>query len=123
MRRVEPLPQARVRSASTARALAATAFGTADPLNPTVIMVVEAALCALVAALQHLPSSRGAPDNTMWIVAGVWLALAVGLSVVRLAGVAAFGVRHRHVEKDGDFFTALLLVAALLAMSMAAGAL
>jgi hypothetical protein len=63
------LPHARVRSASTARAIAGTAFGTADPLNPTVIMLAEAALCAIVAILQHLPSSaRGAPSNMMWYV-------------------------------------------------------
>lgn len=118
--RREPLPRARLRSGSTLRAIA---FGTNDPLNPTVITVAEATLCGLVAILQHLPSSRGAPTNTMWIVAGVWLALAGGIAVVRLAGVAAFGARRRHVEKDGDFFTALLLIAALFAMSMAAGAL
>jgi hypothetical protein len=123
MRRVEPLPHARVRSASTARALAATAFGTADPLNPTVIMVVEAALCALVAALQHLPSARGAPSNMLWFVAAAWGALAVGVTAIRLGGAAAFGARRRHVEKDGDLFTAILLIAALFAISLAAGAL
>ena len=117
------LPHARVRSASPAREIASTALGTLDPLTTTENMLLEAALCALVAAMQHLPSSRGAPPNTMWIVAGVWLALAGGIAVVRLAGVAAFGARRRHVEKDGDLFTALLLIAALFAVSMAAGAL
>jgi hypothetical protein len=105
------------------RAIAGTAFGTADPLNPTVITVVEAALCALVAILQHLPSARGAPSNTMWFVAGAWAVLAVGITVIRLAGATAFGTRRRHVEKDGDLFTALLLIAALFAISLAAGAL
>ncbi|MEP6859319.1 MAG: hypothetical protein ABJE66_01780 [Deltaproteobacteria bacterium] len=105
------------------RAIAATAFGTADPLNPTVIMLVEAALCALVALLQHLPSARDAPSNAMWFVTGGWLVLAAGVTVIRLAGAAAFGARRRHVEKDGDLFTALLLIAALFAVSLAAGAL
>jgi hypothetical protein len=123
MRVTSSVPHARVRSASTVRALAATAFGTADPLNPTVIMVVEAALCALVAMLQHLPSTRGAPSNTLWFVAAAWGALAVGVTVIRLGGAAAFGARRRHVEKDGDLFTALLLIAALFAISLAAGAL
>lgn len=117
------LPHARVRSASSARVIASTALGVIDPLNPTVIMLVEAALCALVAVMQHLPSPRGAPSNAMWIVAGAWFALALGVAVVRLAGAAAFGARRRHVEKDGDLFTALLLIAALFAVSMAAGAL
>ena len=117
------LPHARVRSASSVRVLAGTALGTTDPLNPTMIMLVEAALCAVVAIMKHLPSSRGAPSNAMWVVAGAWLALAAGLAVVRLAGAAAFGARRRHVEKDGDFFTAVLLVAALFAVSLAAGAL
>jgi len=103
--------------------IASTALGTTDPLNPTVVMLVEAVLCALVAIMKHLPSSRGAPSNAMWIVAGAWLALAVGVAVARLAGAVMFGARRRHVEKDGDFFTAVLLVAALLAMSLAAGAL
>jgi hypothetical protein len=87
-----------------------------------VITVVEAALCALVAILQHLPSARGAPSNTMWFVAGGWAVLAVGIAVIRLAGADAFATRHRHVEKDGDLFTALLLIAALFAISLAAGA-
>ena len=122
MRRAE-LPSARVRGASTLRSVARTALGTADPLNPIAIMVVEAVLSGLVAILQHLPSSRAAPSNAMWIVAGAWLALAVGVAVARLAGAAAFGTRRRHVEKDGDLFTAVLLIAALFAVSMAAGAL
>jgi hypothetical protein len=117
------LPHARVRSASSMRVFAGTALGTADPLNPTVIMLAEAALCALVAILQHLPSSRGAPSNSLWVVAGAWAGLAVGLSVIRLAGATAFGARRRHVEKDGDLFTALLLIAALFAISLAVGAL
>jgi hypothetical protein len=123
MRRAEPLPHARLRSASTIRAIAGTAFGTADPLNPTVITLVEAALCAVVAMLQHLPSPRAAPSNAMWFVAGAWGVLAAGITVIRLAGATAFGARHRHVEKDGDLFTAILLIAALFAMSLAAGAL
>lgn len=123
MRRVEPLPSARVRTASTARAIARTALGTVDPLNPTAIMLVEAVLCGLVAILQHLPSSRAAPNNAMWVVAGAWLALAAGVAVIRLAGAAAFGARRRHVEKDGDLFTAVLLIAMLFAVSMAAGVL
>ncbi|HET9989740.1 MAG TPA: hypothetical protein VFQ65_14510 [Kofleriaceae bacterium] len=122
MRRAE-LPTARVRAASTARAIASAALGTADPLNPIAIMLVEAVLSGLVAILQHLPSSRAAPNNAMWIVAGAWLALAVSVAVVRLAGAVALGTRRRHVEKDGDLFTAVLLIAALFAVSMAAGAL
>jgi uncharacterized membrane protein YozB (DUF420 family) len=121
MRR-EPLPTARVQSASAARRIASTALGTADPLNPIAIMIVEAVLCALVAILQHLPSARGAPGNAMWVVAGAWLAIAVGVAVARLAG-AAFSVRRRHVEQDGDLFTAVLLIAMLFAVSMAAGVL
>jgi hypothetical protein len=122
MRRAE-LPPARVRRVSTLRSFARTALGAADPLNPTAIMLVEAVLSGLVALLQHLPSSRATPNNAMWIVAGVWLALAVGVAVVRLAGAAAFGARRRHAEKDGDLFTAVLVIAALFAVSMAAGAL
>lgn len=112
-----------MRSASTLRAIAGTAFGTADPLNPTVIMLAEAVLCALVALMQHLPSVRGAPSNMMWFVAAAWGVLAVGVSVIRLGGAAAFGARRRHVEKDGDLFTSILLIAALFAISLAAGAL
>ena len=117
------LPRARVRGAHSLRAIVRIAFGASDPLNPVVVMLAEAALCALVAIMQHLPSSRGAPSNVMWIVAAAWFVLALGVAVVRLAGAAAFGARRRHVEKDGDLFTALLLIAALFAMSMAAGAL
>ena len=122
MRRAE-LPHARVRGASSLRVVASTAFGASDPLNPIVVMLAEAALCALVAIMQHLPSSRAAPTSAMWIVAGAWFALALGVAVVRLAGAAAFGARRRHVEKDGDLFTALLLIAVLFAVSMAVGAL
>jgi len=105
------------------QAIASTAFGTTDPLNPVVVMLAEAVLCALVAIAQHFPSSHGVRSNAMWIVAGAWCALAAGVAIARLAGAAAFGARRRHVEKDGDFFTALLLVAAMFAVSMAAGAL
>ncbi|MEO6774917.1 MAG: hypothetical protein ABI467_18255 [Kofleriaceae bacterium] len=125
MRRSVRLPSARLHSSSTARTIARTAIGPRDPLNPAAIMIVEAALCALVALVQHLPSARAAPiipSHTMWIVAGAWLALAAGVAVVRLAG-ASFAARRRHAEQDGDLFTAVLVIAVLFAVSMAAGAL